>query len=882
MIPVPRRLFAGFLRRLVWCLLAAVLCSPNVALAANLTLDKSQPSVVMGKYFDVLEDPDGQYSFDRIEHSADLPWQKSDADVPNFGYSRSVWWFRTQVLPGKVERATWLLEVAYPLLDNVELFVVQDGRLASHDLTGDHQPFRARPIAHRNFLFPIGADTTRPFTLYLRTQTTGTLQVPATLYREARFVEIEQERLIPQAAYFGMLLVMLLYNLFILFSIRSISYFYYLVYVVMLMLVQLTLQGLGYQFLWPEDTWWQDKSMAVGASLIVLSVGLFSRSFLQLQRHFPRFVWIINALIAAAGISAVLSLVMPYATMIRIAVGLAMVVCSLAFISGLMAWRRRVPSAPYFVAAWGMFLTGALLLVFNKAGWLPRTWWSEYGMQFGSVLEVIVLSIALADRINVEKREKYMAQKRLLEEAQQRTAAESRLLYQSLHDALTGIPNRTQLSLAIPSLFEAVRNSGALGALVLVHFPQFHEINNTLGHQIGDALLHQAVQRLQSLARKQPGVMSFETQEDGSRNPLAHVEGVRFALFISAPDEDDIVAIADAISRGMREPTRYLDMSLDIATSVGIALYHTHGDDFDTLLRCAEVAVEVAAGGERQVAVYADSLNRYSQRRLSMMGELRRALDENQLTLYYQPQYDVRKREVVGVEALLRWNHAVHGFIPPDQFVTLAEHTGLIKPLTRWVLENAIHQVAAWHQQGLRLGLSVNVSARNLRESHFGERVLSLLERNGLEPGWLTVELTETAMMEDREAALKVLTPLHKAGVNVSIDDFGVGYSSLSYLNELPLAELKIDKSFIFALDTHPDDSAIVRTTINMAHDLNLTVVAEGVESEAVCGRLVALGCDIVQGYYIERPVPPDQLLDWLRRSSGLPSIRQRQAGLST
>jgi EAL domain-containing protein (putative c-di-GMP-specific phosphodiesterase class I) len=213
-------------------------------------------------------------------------------------------------------------------------------------------------------------------------------------------------------------------------------------------------------------------------------------------------------------------------------------------------------------------------------------------------------------------------------------------------------------------------------------------------------------------------------------------------------------------------------------------------------------------------------LNPYSARRLTLMGDLRDALNAEQLELYFQPKINIRTGSVVGAEALLRWHHPMHGFVTPDQFVPLAEQTGLIKPLTRWVIERAVKEMADWHRQGIQIGVSINISARNLREVNFGEQIQDLLQRYGVSPNWLTLEVTETAMMEDRDAALRVLTAIHRSGIRISVDDFGVGYSSLAYLSQLPISELKIDKGFIFDMDRKGGEDVIVRTTINMAHDL--------------------------------------------------------------
>ncbi|MBB5018989.1 diguanylate cyclase (GGDEF)-like protein [Chitinivorax tropicus] len=831
--------------------------------ASTVVLNDAGKVISLGPSLSVYVDPANQLPFEAVRSLPPEVWQPVQDNTPNYGYSAKGYWFRTQLRLQPGLPRNWLIEVGYPVLDHVECWLIQQGRIVAHWHTGDDVPFSQRPVFHRNFLFPIELTPDSEYQLWLNVSSQGTVQLPITLQTPAQFIEVEQARLLPQAIYFGMLIVLLIYNAFIWIRIHERIYLYYITYVAAMLLGQMGIQGLGYQYLWSGNIWWQDKSMAVVTASFVTFVSLFTDEFLRLWLSKP---WLSRFLRGQAGLAALIALGalwLPYAVMIRVVVMLALLATVVSLFSGLLSLKQGSLPARYFVAAWSLFLGGVLLYALQKYGLLPRNWMTEYGVQLGSVFEVVVVSIALADRINHERRKRYLAQKTALEEARHRAVAESRLLYQSLHDRLTGNPNRVLLEQASGAILDRATQSGQLAAFLLIKFAQFHEINNTLGHQAGDGLLKLVADRLDQAVGRLPGIEMLET---GSNGALAHIEGVSFAALMVAASEADILLSAKELARAMRETVLYLDMAIDIPVMIGISLYPAHAKDFDSLLRCAEVAVEMVVHSEHDVVIYSDSGNRYSARRLSMMGELRQAMQsDGELTLFYQPKLDLHTRQVVGVEALLRWTHPVHGNVPPDQFVVMAEHTGLIKPLTQWVLQRALRQLQHWQSQGLALGMAVNISARNLREAQFCEQLLAQLHAVQISPDTLTLELTETAVMCDQEVALRVLRHIREAGVQIAMDDFGVGHSSLSYLSQLPICELKIDKSFIFALDRQPDDTAIVRTTINMAHDLGLRVVAEGIESEQVCERLQALGCDLGQGYHIARPMPAEQLVAWLR-----------------
>ncbi|MCG3112202.1 MAG: EAL domain-containing protein [Candidatus Manganitrophus sp. SB1] len=438
-----------------------------------------------------------------------------------------------------------------------------------------------------------------------------------------------------------------------------------------------------------------------------------------------------------------------------------------------------------------------------------------------------------------------------LRQEQKRT--ERAVQHLAYYDTLTDLPNRTLLQDRLQQAILAAKRDKKTLALLVMDLDRFKEINNILGHHYGDLVLQQVGPRLREVLRES--------------DTVARLGGDEFAVLLLSIGLDGAILTAEKILRYFLTPFVVDCLSLEVGTSIGISLFPDHGDDANTLLRRADMAMYEAKQQSTGYAVYSPQHERHNSSHLILMGDLRHAIDRNELFLQYQPKIDLRNRSIIGVEALVRWQHPSRGTVPPDQFIPLSEQGGLIKPLTLWVLKAALSQCHAWHQAGLKLSVAVNLSARNLQDSQLPDQVARLLQAYDLGPGWLHLEITESVIMADPTRAMEILNQLSKMEVHLSIDDFGTGYSSLGYLKKLPVDEIKIDKSFVKEMAVEKDDAMIVRSTIDLAHNLGLKVVAEGIETQEIYDRLVALGCDAAQGYYISRPVSPADLLGWVADS---------------
>jgi diguanylate cyclase (GGDEF)-like protein len=445
---------------------------------------------------------------------------------------------------------------------------------------------------------------------------------------------------------------------------------------------------------------------------------------------------------------------------------------------------------------------------------------------------------ALADQASVALEKAWLID-RLRVEAVERTL-------QAAHDALTGLGNRRWFLEELAGAIAARPPAGF--AVLLLDLDRFKEVNDTLGHHTGDLVLLEVSERL-------VGAMA-------GGGLVARLGGDEFALLVrGAGSPAAALRVARALRAAVAPPIRLDDIALEVAASVGIACWPEHGDDPDLLLQRADVAMYLAKARHAGLEVYVEARDPSSPDRLALVGELRAAIDAAALTVAYQPKLDLARGRIVGAEALARWLHSTRGTVPPDVFIPIAEHTGLIAPLGRLVLIDALQACRRWRAIGLDLGVAVNLSARGLLAAGLVEDVAGLLSAAGLPAQALTLEITEGQVMVDPERSLEVLGQLRDLGVHLSVDDFGTGYSSLGYLRELPVDEVKIDKAFVSGMTANPADAAIVQAAVTLGHSLGLRVVAEGVEDAATQQRLAAMGCDLIQGYHTGRPMTPDELL---------------------
>ena len=418
-------------------------------------------------------------------------------------------------------------------------------------------------------------------------------------------------------------------------------------------------------------------------------------------------------------------------------------------------------------------------------------------------------------------------------------------------DTLTNLPNRARFSVLLSEAIVAATRTAQPLHILMMDLDRFKNVNDVLGHTFGDALLRQVAERLKA-------------QIVGNVDQVARLGGDEFVILLPDTSVAQARAVAAAILKSLETPISLEDQTVDLGAGIGIAGYPEHGRDAEMLLSRAEVAMYAAKKTGNEAVLYDPILDQGSQQSLSMLSELRRALDRDEFRLYVQPKITIGTGQVMGLEALVRWVHPEKGMIYPDSFIPFAEKTGFIRMLTRWVLEKSAALCRDLENQGIHLKISCNLSTRDLLDQNLPLKFAEILARHDVKPTSFCLEITESAIMDDPVRAQATLEGLHAMGVDLSIDDFGTGYSSLAYLKRLPVDELKIDKSFVMNMEGDPDDAKIVRSTIDLGHNMGLRVVAEGIESEIVWNLLANMGCNQGQGYFMSRPIPAEQLPRWM------------------
>ncbi|MBI3605289.1 MAG: EAL domain-containing protein [Nitrospirae bacterium] len=428
---------------------------------------------------------------------------------------------------------------------------------------------------------------------------------------------------------------------------------------------------------------------------------------------------------------------------------------------------------------------------------------------------------------------------------------EKQLAFRQLHqmayyDSLTGLPNRLQFYDLIGENIQANSPRNEAIAIVVMDLDRFKEVNDTLGHAYGDSLLLLVSAGLKKVLRP--------------TDTIARLGGDEFGIILPMASAQHIDVVLQKLLKVLRGSFEIKEIPLVIEAGMGIALYPRDGEEPDTLFRRADIAMYESKRHKLSHTFYHPEIDQYSPEKFALLGELSHGIENGELFLLFQPIVNLNTGLVSGVEALVRWRHPVRGLIPPDQFVFPAEQTGLIKPLTLYILQKALSQCHAWRREGKKVSMAVNISVRNLEDPYFCEQMVHLLQFFAIDPSLVYLEVVETSMMTHAEKVMDAMICLSNAGIHFSIDDFGTGYSSLSYLRKLPIKTVKIDKSFIREMTIHKNDALIVRSIIEMAHTLDLTVVAEGVENQETYQQLAALGCDEAQGYFIKRPVPVEEI----------------------
>lgn len=825
------------------------------------TLDQSRDLLQVLYY---LEDPGGGLSLDEASESGD--WLFTQTSSPHFGLTSSVIWLKFEVL-NKSGSDLWLLELSNPLVDSVNLFVsYPDSRIDAY-ITGIEHPFAMRPYRHRNLVFPVNIKQEQTVQIYLRVTSGMSLKLPLKMWREEALVLAEERNHLFYGLFFGCVLMLMLIHLLMYYNLGDKTHVMFVLFIMSFFLTQSNGFGFSFQYWWPGSPSLNQYGFLVFPAATLCCLALFYKLLYrsvsgQLYRTIDRLM------VGVASVSLALVILSFFITLKVIK--LVYIAASLVLLVGAMTASAAQFKENHGKESIYAFIASCLLVVglvldslehfydLSAIGSIKMIW------PFCLVLFSLFISIASVEKINSDRTTSQAAEKELEEELAEKEEAEKNLMHCITHDGNTGCGGRQLLLSRLDTMIDAEEYEHM--SLVLLNLNRFKEIEYTIGHLYSSELLVTVAKRLCDLAMETPGMLKIELVED-EHAWVAVWDGPMYALLTIDSEEEKLSPLIDRILDAVGEPIVYEGMTLDLNGHLGVASYPAHGRTANELLQRASVGLDVAQNKEIDCVMYSPEIDPYSARQLSLASELKHGLLGGELELHYQPQVDLRNDVVLGAEALVRWIHPKYGFIPPDEFIVIAEQTGIIRDLTAWVLETALTQLSVWSKRGYRLKISINLSAKNLREDDLVERLTRLTVLHDIQPEWLALEITETAMMSDPQQALEVLNVINETGIGLSVDDFGTGYSSLAYLKQLPVTELKIDRSFVMDMCNNMDDQVIVNTTLNMSHSLGMGVVAEGVEDNNSLVTLKRLGCDIAQGYYLCRPCPAEAFEQWLEKT---------------
>lgn len=813
-------------------------------------------------HFQFWEDASGQASIDQVVNLEDDHWALIPNGSATFGLTQSAYWLRFSLKNQTPLNLNLITELGYSQLDDVVFYVFEGETQVKELKTGDSRPFYPRDVDHPSMLLRTSLVPDEAKTVYVRIETAGSMIVPLRVWREQAFFETAAYELKLHFFYYGSMLVIVLINLAVFLSLREKLYLYYALAITGYLLFFASLKGFSFQHLYPYWPELHAKALLVSIPALALFSLLFCREFLNTRINSPRLDKVLIAMMVFEALFLFSAPVLDYHTGIQVASFSALVFFSVLLVAGPVVWMEGVRSGAFFTLAWTPLTIGVLATSGRALGVLPENFLTEYAMQIGSGLEAFILTMALADRLYREREDKITAQAASLREARSRNAAQNLLTEALAHDPVTGLPNRNRFEWMVD---QQLRNAPEGRYMVgVARFTRLDEINRTLGLTRSEWIMQRVAEQMVELAAGLPLVKAIRDNQ-GREERVYHLSSDCFCLLIDVDKAGNDFSALNSALRRLAEPIWLDHLAIELNPRFGAASYPEHGRSAAELIRNAHVGMEVTPRGRNETGLYSQRHDIYNESRLTLMADLREALQQDQTLLFYQPKQDLKTGQVIGLEALIRWHHHERGWVNPADFIPLAEETGVIIQLTRWVIGRAAQDLANLQQNYPQMGVAINISARDLESAELLSTLQLALQQHGLQASAVTLEITETAAMLDPVRSLQALNILAEIGHPISIDDFGSGYSSLSYLKQLPAAELKLDRSLIHDVCACESAEIIVSTAIQMAHSLGYRVVGEGIEDAETASRLQAKGCDMLQGYWLCKPKPIAELKQWLQ-----------------
>ena len=736
------------------------------------------------------------------------------------GYTDASIWIRSKVqIPTHMEKQ-WIAELDNALLDYIDLYVIKNGKIMQHFESGDRRPFASRSIQARSYRFPV--DLTPGTTeLLWKIRSQSGIDLPLMLYDKEALLQKDLNAYLLSGVFYGILIILAIYNFVFFIVVRRIIYFYYVAFIVSYGMMSLSFQGFTPLLLWFDFPWLYNDGALFFVSMCVLFSVLFGQRFLETSINAPKVHIFLNGLLIFNFIPILLSFCDLYSITTKFAAFLGVITPIILVYAGISVLKSNKRRVELYLLAWSLFFIGTTVFSLHKFGLFEGSWFIIHAQQFGVLFKIMVLSYALSDQLQS-------------------------LLYV---DQLTGVPNRKSIKRVLTSAVRYADKTQYSFAVLTLNIDDFKTINDSLSHKVGDELLKKLADRLKLSLEKNHTIIRMGQDE--------------FLILFEQIENTNILAhYAETILTLVRKPFTLDKEIIHITASIGIALYPNDGRDYEILIKNSGSALHKAKQlGKNRAYFFNTELENYAIDHLKLYNDLYRALEKKELFLLYQPKINAKDHTLAGVEVLLRWKHPERGIIPPDIFIQVAEENSVILQITRWMLEESFKQLKQWHKMGWKeIYIAANITAKDLEDKYFITDLLDLLKEYKLTTDMLELELTERIIMHACEENIKRMDALHNAGIKISIDDFGTGYSSFKYLKSYHVNSIKIDKSFIDEIESDPKSAKIVQAMTTLGHELGMKVVVEGVENEQQVEMLKKMHCDIIQGYYFDKPLTGEEL----------------------
>ncbi len=798
--------------------------------------------------FELFIDSNNQYDPESALRAPPDKWLKKQQNSINLGYTQSTVWVRLTLQNSTKQPIQRLLDINYPLLDYVNLYQVIDGhRVTPIMASGDSLKFSSRNFSHPNFVNAITVNGESVKTWLIKIQSNAPVQTELILWSNNGFQKHYRLQSSINFFYLGLILSCAAFNFLVFIFIREKIYLIYAFYASSFALLITTQHAILFEYLYPFSPFLHNWSQVFLANTTIALTAFFNLMFLKVKP----FTWscnVLGAFITIPVITLLACTILSFQSALAVTIYTSLIIIPACFFIGIFNVKKNT-EGKFYIIAWLCLFTGVSIFIAAKLGFIPFNQISNSAIQIGSALELLIFATALARRIHMEKETRIQAQQLSIQGNEEISKLHRDIIYKTTHNKVTGLPDRSFLEQWLNLFFKKTPYESTL---VLLRLSRLQEIDKTLGRNMSNETLETFGMRLNSEVQAMKNIEIIEMKENFY---VATLGTSTHAFLISNPEKGLFSTQLEHLLSTINRPLVIDDMEIDPYVHCAYANYPENGDHADELIRHASIALDSAQKTGRKIVQYHSNDNPYNERRLNLMSELKRAIGQNALSLHYQPLVNTKDGKYIGAEALIRWPHEEHGLLMPDEFIRVAEKTGVIQALSLWVLKTSILQLKEWIKTNPDFLLSVNISALNLQDNKFIAGVNIILKENLNLAKNMVLEITESQMMTDTHHALKNLWSLSGMGFHIAIDDFGTGYSNLAYLKKLPASELKIDKAFILNLESDKENQVLVQTAIQMAHNLGLKVVAEGVESEHTKDLLEKMGCDICQGYHFSRPL---------------------------